>query len=261
MDQNISIATGEKVVVKNLNDELPLSIGAPIEIAGEVTLLAEGSDHVALVLDVISDAAEDKMTLDAGPAPYCIDEINLVPGLIETSPIILPDDASVPAVATLPSVAIDSPGLPKTISRQARFSSGSTSVSIFAAALSSAQKQTGRRDRQIKTVGSTDLDVRSVKNLQISGAVDVQNSKIAASASGESSSQPELHLSSHANQRTTGEASSKSSGHTACVAESVSTEASVICLDPIDGTESSNGASIAVSDGSTENRQIGRAHV
>lgn len=254
MDQNISIATGEKVVVKNLTDELPLSIGAPIEIAGEVTLLAEGSDPVAVVSDVISNAAEDGVTLSASPAPYCIDEINLVPGLIETSPIILPDDASVPAVATLPSVANETPGLPKTVSRQARFSSGSTSVSIFAAALSSAQKQTGRRDRQLKTVGSTDFDARSVKNLQISGAVDVQNSKIASSASGESSPQPELHLSSHANQRTTGEASSKSSGQSACVVESISTEASVICLDLIDGTGSSNVASIGVSDGSTENK-------
>ena len=252
MDQNISIATGEKVSVKNLKDELPMSIGAPVEIAGEVTLLAEGSDPVALVSDVMSDAAEDGMILSAGPAPYCIDESNLVPVLIETSPIVFPDDASAPAVATLPSVANDSPGLPKTVSRQARFSSGSTSVSIFAAALSNAQKQTGRRDRQLKTVGSTELDVRSVRNSQISGAVGVQNSKIAAS--GESSFQPELHLSSHANQRTTGEASSESSGRTASVVESVSTEASVICLDLIDGSESLNMASIGVSEGSAEKK-------
>jgi hypothetical protein len=250
MDQNISIATGEKVVLKNLTDELPASSGAPIEISEEVTPPPEMSDPVVVIASSDSTARDDEMALSPDPATACIDEGILVSVPMETTTIIGLDDAPVQLLTASPIAANGSPVPPKTVSRQARFSSGSSSVSIFAAALSSAQKQTGRRDRQLRTVGSTDSDVKSVRNLHSSGALDVpMNANAEMAASEDASSQPESHPNSLSNQHSIGELPRTSSDINPCVTESELVVTSAVPVDVIEGIESLNINPSGVSDG------------
>ena len=241
MDQNISIATGEKVVLKNFTDELPASSGAPIELSEEVLSPAEVSDPVVMIASSDSTAPEAETALSPDPASACIDERISVSVPMETSTIVSPDDPPVQLLAASSISADDSAVPPKTVSRQARFSSGSSSVSIFAAALSSAQKQTGRRDRQLRTVGSIDSDVKSVRNLHSSGALDVpMNANTKMAASEESSSHPELHSNSLSNRILIGELSSTSSDINQCVKESELIVPSAVPVDAIEGIESLN---------------------
>lgn len=257
MDQNISIATGEKEVLKKLTDELPASSGAPIEISEEVMTLPEISDPEVVISDPVvviassdSTAPEDEMAPSPDPATACIDEGILVSVPMETSTIIGLDDAPVQLLTASPIGANDPAVPPKTVSRQARFSSGSSSVSIFAAALSSAQKQTGRRDRQLRTVGSTDSDVKSVRNLHSSGALDVpMNANTKMAASEDASSQPDLHSNALSNQDSIGELSSTSSDINPCVTESELIVPSTVPVQAIEGIESSNMNPSGVSDG------------
>jgi hypothetical protein len=250
MDQNISIATGEKVILKNLTDELPASSGAPIEISEEIIPLPEMSYPVVEMASSDSTARDDEMALSPDPATACIDEGILVTVPMETSTTIGLEDAPVQLLTAPPIAANDSPVPPKTVSRQARFSSGSSSVSIFAAALSSAQKQTGRRDRQLRTVGSTDSDVKSVRNLHSSGALDVpMNTNAKMAASEDASSQPELHSNSLSNQHSIGELSRTSSDIDPCMTVSELLVPSAVPANLIEGIESLNINPSCVSDG------------